>query len=141
MSVDVGVGVEKYNVSDGQAVVVTVPVPENMNFHEVQDHLGELAKAFKVEFDRTGKRDVNLFVFPINPDGLAPRFEVIPPLEEGSTVILHVPVGGLDRKEVPAYLKTVRDTFLVGWDVKFPGVNLELFGILDGGEEVKVSVR
>ena len=53
---------------------------------------------------------------------------------------MHVPVGGLERKEIPSYLKTVKDTLLVDWNEKFPDVNLEMFGILESGEQVELKI-
>jgi len=137
---EINIDVEKFDIKDGQTIIVKMPVPPGMHFHEIQDHLGSVAKEFKTEFDRTGKK-IEMFIFPINPNGASPSIQIIPKLDPGNTIIMHVPVGDIEIKEIPRYLKTVKDTFLLSWDEKYPGINLEVFGVLKNGQKVELRTK
>lgn len=133
------VDVEKYDIQDGQTVLVKVPVGAWSSL-EVQDFCKVVMKTFKDEFKRNDKK-VNLFIFPISPGGMSPSLEVLDPPAAGSTIVLHVPVGGIGAGDIPKYLKAIKDATMLGWEDKYTGVNLEVFGILDNGSKVEVKVK
>lgn len=133
------IDVEKYDIQDGQTVLIKIPVGKWQPL-EVQDFCKVVMRTFKDEFRRNDKK-VNFFIFPVSPGGMSPSLEVLDPPAAGSTIILHVPVGGIGVADIPKYLKTIKEATLLGWEDKYPGVNLEMFGILEDGSKVEVKVK
>ena len=133
------IDVDKYDITDNQTVLVKIPVgPWGML--EVQQYCQTVMETFKEEFKRNNL-NVNLFVFPVNPVGISPSLEVLEKPKEGETVVMHVPVSGMQTSEIPQYLKTIKEATLADWDDKYPGVHLEIFGILDNGRTVELKIK
>lgn len=134
------IDVSKFDIKDGQTVLVKVPVgPWGMI--EIQDYCKQVVTTFKDEFRRNKMNNVNFFIFPVNPNGISPSLEVMDHPPAGSTIVMHVPVGGIETSEVPKYLKSVRDFMLLEWDEKYPGVNLQVFGVLEDGSKVELKIK
>jgi hypothetical protein len=133
------IDVSKYDIKDGQTVLVKVPVgPWGMI--EIQDYCKAVVGTFKDEF-RRNKMDVNFFIFPVNPEGVSPSLEVMDHPPEGSTIVMHVPVGGIPIGEIPKYLKSVKDMMLLEWDKKYSGVHLQIFGMMEDGSKVELKIK
>lgn len=134
------IDVSKYDIQDGQTVLVKVPVgPWGMI--EIQDYCKAVVGTFKDEFRRNKFESVNFFIFPINPSGASPSLEVIDCPPKGSTMVMSVPIGGIESAEIPKYLKSVRDFMLLEWDKKYPGVNLQVFGVMEDGSKVELKIK
>ena len=135
----IDIDVSKYDIKDGQTVLVKVPVgPWGMI--EIQDYCKEVVGTFKDEF-RRNNIECNFFIFPINPNGASPSLEVMDCPTEGSTIVMHVPVGGIPASDIPKYLKSVKDMMLLEWDQKYPGVHLQIFGVMEDGSKVELKIK
>jgi hypothetical protein len=108
---------------------------------EIQDYCKAVVGTFKDEFRRNKMENVNFFIFPVNPEGVSPALEVLDHPPEGSTIVMHVPVGGVGSGEIPKYLKSVKDMMTLEWDKKYPGVNLQVFGVMEDGSKVELKIK
>ena len=136
---DLEIDVSKYDIKDGQTVIVKVPVG-HWEMMQVQEHCKNVVESFKEEFKRNDL-SVNFFVFPVSPNGVSPSMEVMFPPIKGSTMTMNIPVGGMAAGEIPKYLKSMRDMTMIDWDDKYPGVFLQVFGIMEDGSKVELKTE
>lgn len=132
--------VDKYEIKDGQTVVVHIPV-NDLQPMQAQNYLQNVIKSFRTELDKKGCENVKLFAFPHHPGKDRPSLEVVQPPPPGSVMIFSVPIGNIPKSEAPKYLKMVKAQLLSeDWDKKYPGVNLLVVGVFEDGRKMEVSV-
>lgn len=134
------IDVSKYDIRDGQTVIVKTPVGP-WGVIEIQDHCKAIMDAFKDEFKRNKFENVNFFIFPTSPLSVSPSLEVFDPPKPGSTIVMNVPIGGMQSGDAIKYLKSIRDMTLLDWDKKYPGVHLQVFGITKDGRQVELKIK